>query len=332
MSELLRISNLNKRFPLGKDSYVGAVTDVSFELGAGETLGLVGESGSGKTTTGRCILRLIDPTSGRIEFDGADITRLDETELRRMRSKMQLVFQEPLASLNPRLSVGATIEEPLLLEGRLSKQQRHLRVLETLELVGLTARMLRLFPPQLTSSEAQRVGVGRALATRPQLIVLDEPTSALDATVRGALLDTLRQIQLDLGTSYLFISHDMTAVRRISHRMAIMYLGRIVEIAPTAELFTRQSHPYSRALLSAVLPTDPRQVPDPFVVEGEIPSALNPRDECPFQSRCPLRVEQCLTAFPGLTGIGNGHATACLRSDDLAALSNAQLASLRTSA
>jgi oligopeptide/dipeptide ABC transporter ATP-binding protein len=330
MSELLRVTNLVKRFPISKDSFVGAINGVSFELGVGETLGLVGESGSGKTTTGRCILRLVEPTAGSIVFNGTDLSAMGQEQLRSMRSQMQLVFQEPLASLNPRRTVGATLEEPLVLERELSKPDRAARVLETLALVGLSAHHLDLLPAQLTSSEAQRVGVGRALVTRPKLVVLDEPTSALDTTVRSALLDMLRRIQEELGTSFLFISHDLTAVRRISHRVAIMYLGRIVEIAPTEELFARQAHPYSRALLSAVLPIEPRAPLDPFVVQGEIPSAVNPQDECPFYSRCPLRTDECLTSFPSFREIAPTHFAACIHSAELMRSSNAELASLGT--
>lgn len=330
VSELLRVTDLSKRFPVSKDSFVGAINGISFSLEAGETLGLVGESGSGKTTTGRCILRLVEPTAGRIEFDGVDITHVDEAQMRGMRSQMQLVFQEPLASLNPRLTVGTTLEEPLRLEGKLSKAERATRVGETLELVGLNSKHLNRFPAQLTSSEAQRVGIGRALVTRPKLVVLDEPTSALDTTVRAAVLDVLQSIQGELKTSFLFISHDMTAVRKISHRMAIMYLGRIVEIAPTEELFAQQSHPYSRALLSAVLPVDPRAQLDPFVVEGEIPSAINPRDECPFHSRCPLAIDACRERFPAFVQVSKKHSAACIRSAELISKSNAELAAINS--
>lgn len=326
MPELLRVTDLIKRFPVSKGAFVGAINGVSFELGVGETLGLVGESGSGKTTTGRCILRLVEPTAGSIEFDGSELTAIDDDRLRKIRSQMQLVFQEPQASLNPRRTVGSTLEEPLVLDGVLSRTDRSRRVIETLGLVGLGTEHLHLFPSQLTSSEAQRVGVGRALVTRPKLVVLDEPTSALDTTVRSAMLDVLQKIQHELGTSFLFISHDLAAVRRISHRVAIMYLGRIVEIAPTEELFARQAHPYSRALLSAVLPADPRAPLNPFVVEGEIPSAVNPRDECPFYSRCPLRTDECLTAFPSFREIAPGHHAACIHTEELMRSTNVELA------
>lgn len=331
LSDLLRVKNLVKRFPISKDAFVGAINGISFEIGVGETLGLVGESGSGKTTAGRCILRLVEPTAGTIEFDGVDLTAIDHERLRRMRSKMQLVFQEPLASLNPRRTVGATLEEPIVLEGVLSKSDRRARVIETLRLVGLDTRHLHLLPAQLTSSEAQRTGVGRALVTRPKLVVLDEPTSALDSTVRSAMLDVLKAIQDELGTSFLFISHDLTAVRRISHRVAIMYLGRIVEIAPTEKLFAQQAHPYSRALLSAALSADPRAPLDPFVVEGEIPSAVNPRNECPFYSRCPLRTDECLAGFPSYQTISPGHLAACVHSSELTMRTNAELAALGSS-
>jgi oligopeptide transport system ATP-binding protein len=329
VSEILRVNNLVKRFPVSKDSYVGAINGISFTLGVGETLGLVGESGSGKTTTGRCVLRLVEPTAGTIEFDGVDITSLQDDDLRKLRPQMQLVFQEPLASLNPRRTVGATLEEPLILAGGMSRAERRTRILETLGLVGLTSRFLSKFPAQLTSSEAQRVGVGRSLVTRPRLVVLDEPTSALDSTVRAGLLDILAEIQRELGTSFIFISHDLTAVRRISHRVAIMYLGRLVEVAPTEEIFAQQAHPYSRALLSAVLPVDPRAPLDPFVVSGEIPSALNPPDECPFYSRCPLRIDACRDGFPEFVQMGSGHMSACLRTEELLRRSNSELADLR---
>lgn len=326
MDQLLKVTNLTKRFPISQDSYIGAINDISFELGVGETLGLVGESGSGKTTTGRCILRLVKPTTGTIIFNGADVTLMKEDELRKLRSKMQLVFQEPLASLNPRRSVWATLEEPLILQGTLSKTDRQTRVLETLSFVGLDSRFLRMYPAQLTSSAAQRVGIGRALVTRPSMVILDEPTSALDFTARSELLGVLKRIQNEFQTSFLFISHDLTAVRRISHRVAIMYLGRIVEIAPTEELFAEQSHPYSRALLSAVLPMDPHTPLDPFVVEGEIPSAVNPARECPFYSRCPLRMQDCLDGFPPFNEISKGHFAACRHSSELKGRTNAQLA------
>lgn len=328
MDQLLKVTDLTKRFQIAKGSYIGAINGISFELGVGETLGLVGESGSGKTTTGRCILRLVQPTAGSIVYKGRDITSIEQDEHRKLRSEMQLVFQEPLASLNPRRSVWATLEEPLILQGTLTKTEREIRVIETLGLVGLDARFLRLYPARLTSSAAQRVGIGRALVTRPSLVVLDEPTSALDSNARYELLQVLRNIQNNFRTSFLFISHDLNAIRHISHRVAIMYLGRIVETAPTEELFSEQLHPYSRALLSASLPLDPRTPLDPFVVTGEIPSAINPANDCPFYSRCPLRKPDCLDVFPSFNEAHKGHFVACRHSSELKGRTNTQLAEI----
>src|SRR5579884_3991017 len=256
---LLLIRDLKKYFPVKRGvlarvvANVKAVDGISFAVSRGETLGLVGESGSGKTTVGRCILRLIEPTWGRIEFDGRDITSLPDEQLRPLRHRLQLVFQEPFASLNPRRNVRQTVEEPLLLQGGMSARQRSDRLRETLALVHLGDRHLGRYPNQLTASEQQRVGIARAIVTHPDLVVLDEPTSSLDQTVRAEILDVLVDLQDRLGTAYLFISHDLTAVESVSHRIAIMYLGRIVESGSTQQIFGRQYHPYSRALLSAVL-------------------------------------------------------------------------------
>ena len=313
MSELLRVESLVKNFPLDKHQYIAAVNDVSFTIGRGETLGLVGESGSGKTTVGRCVLRLIEPTAGRIEFDGKDITRLPDGQLRALRGRMQLVFQEPWAALNPRRSVRQAIEEPLVLERRLDADQRTARVDEILRAVNLSPKHLSRYPKQLTASEQQRVGVARAIVTQPDLIVLDEPTSALDQSVRAEILDVLIELQNQFGTSYLFISHDLTAVERVSHRIAIMYLGRIVETGTTEEIFATQYHPYSKALLSAVLYPDPHRRLAQFLIEGEIPSAINPADECSLHARCPIGQPSCLDASPPLEEVTPGHHAACYR-------------------
>jgi oligopeptide/dipeptide ABC transporter ATP-binding protein len=286
-------------------------------VGKGEVLGLVGESGSGKTTVGRCLLRLIEPSAGRIRFDGIELTELSPRDLQAMRPRFQLVFQDPLASLNPRRSVRQTIEEPLRLQGKLGGRARLEIVVETLTRVGLGAADLGRYPGELTASEQQRVGIARALTTRPALIVLDEPTSALDPLSRAEVLDVLAELQASLGLSYLFISHDLTAVERLSHRIAVMYLGRLVEVAPTAALLSRQDHPYTRALLAAVLHADPRRPLPSYVVEGEIPSAVNPREECPFVSRCPLRLPACSAGVPPLLEMGAQHFVACLRAGEL---------------
>jgi oligopeptide/dipeptide ABC transporter ATP-binding protein len=317
MSQLLQIESLKKHFPLDKESYVAAVNGVSFTMARGETLGLVGESGSGKTTVGRCALRLLEPTAGRVDFDGRDLTELSEKQLRAMRARMQLVFQEPFASLNPRRTVRQTVEEPLRLERKLDRAARAERVAETLAAVNLGEELADSYPVELTTGEQQRVGIARAIATRPELVVLDEPTSNLDPSVRSEILDVLIRLQEELEMSYLFISHDLTAVERISHRIAVMYLGRIVEVAPVEALMERQYHPYTRALLSAVLFPDPHRKLEPFTLEGEIPSAINPKDECSLIGRCPFAQERCRTAFPPLEEVAPGHFAACYRSREL---------------
>jgi oligopeptide/dipeptide ABC transporter ATP-binding protein len=316
MNELLQVEHLAKLFPLDKRSAIYAVNDVSFTIGRGETLGLVGESGSGKTTVGRCILRLIQPTSGKVIFDGKDITQLDDETLRRMRHRMSLVFQDPYASLNPMRGVRQTVEEPLLIEGQLDGAAREGRVLETLEAVRLGGRSHDRYPGELTASEQQRLAIARALVTHPSLVVVDEATSTLDAGARSAILDVLIGLQRELGVSYLFISHDLTAVERISHRIAIMYLGRVVEVASSESIFAKQLHPYSRALLSAVLFPDPGRRLEPFHLVGEIPSAINPPAECPLAGRCPYVLPECRTAVPPAVELETGHLTACIRSKE----------------
>ena len=320
MSELLRVEGLKKYFPLQqKGLYVAAINDVSFTVGRGETLGLVGESGSGKTTVGRCVLRLLEPTAGHVVFDGVDLVELPPKQLRPLRHRMQLVFQEPYASLNPRLSVRQTVEEPLILEGALSSEKRLARVKEMLAAVRLGERYLGRYPTEMTASEQQRLGIARAIVTQPDLVVLDEPTSTLDPSVRGDILDVLVGLQKQFGTSYIFISHDLTAVERVSHRIAVMYLGRLVEVAPTRQLSETQHHPYSRALLTAVLYPDPTRRLEPFVLKGEIPSAVNPPDECPLVGRCPIEKPFCTAAFPPLEEVAPGHRAACYRSAEFVA-------------
>ncbi len=312
MTALLEVKNLTKIFSVGPGAELVAVRDVSFSLGRGETLGLVGESGSGKTTLGRCVLRLIEPSSGQILLDGEDIRGLHGDKLLALRTRMQLVFQDPFASLNPRMTIRKIVSEPLALHGANRAQQRE-RIAEILQDVGLDPRKLDYYPLDLTASEQQRVGIARALATRPELVVLDEPTSMLDPSARAELLGLLQKMQRELGTSYIFISHDLTSVARISHRIAIMYLGNIVEEAPTEIVMARQRHPYSRALLSAVLFPDPRRPPEPYVIEGEIPTAVNPRDECPLYGRCPIREDACRNGLPPMRETEAKHFSACRR-------------------
>jgi oligopeptide/dipeptide ABC transporter ATP-binding protein len=310
---LIAVEELVKHFHLKGGNYVGAVNGVSFEIGRGETLGLVGESGSGKTTVGRCLLRLVEPTSGRIRFEGSDIARLTKREIKPLRSRLQMVFQDPFASLNPRRTVRQTVEEPLVLQRDAPASAWLDTATEMLERVGLGSQYLDLFPIELTASEQQRVGIARALITSPKFVVLDEPTSTLDPTVREEILGLLRSLQSSMSVAYLFISHDIMAVERLSHRVAVMYLGHIVEQAPTAAIMTEPRHPYTRTLLSAVLSPDPNHRLLRNLTVGEIPSAINPRRECPFYSRCPIRLDQCLDEVPAMAVVGPGHSAACLR-------------------
>jgi oligopeptide/dipeptide ABC transporter ATP-binding protein len=317
MDPLVSVEGLVKRFRLKGQNYVGAINGISFEIGRGETLGLVGESGSGKTTVGRCLLRLVEPTSGRIRFEGSDITRLTRRQLKPLRSRLQMVFQDPFASLNPRRTVRQTVEEPLALQRDAPARAWLGMITEILKRVGLGPQYLDRFPIELTASEQQRVGIARALITSPKLVVLDEPTSTLDPTVREEILSLLRSLQSSMSVAYLFISHDIMAVERLSHRVAVMYLGHIVEQAPTAAIMADPRHPYTRALMSAVLSPDPtRRLPRNLVV-GEIPSAINPRRECPFYSRCPIRFDRCLDDVPPMAGVGPEHGAACLRWRDM---------------
>jgi oligopeptide/dipeptide ABC transporter ATP-binding protein len=310
---LVAVEGLVKHFHLKGPNYVGAINGISFEIGRGETLGLVGESGSGKTTVGRCLLRLVEPTSGRIRFEGSDITQLTKRQLKPLRSRLQMVFQDPFASLNPRRTVRQTVEEPLALQRDTPARAWLDMTTGMLEKVGLGPQYLDRFPIELTASEQQRVGIARALITSPRLVVLDEPTSTLDPTVREEILGLLHSLQSSMSVAYLFISHDIMAVERLSHRVAVMYLGHIVEQAPTAAIMANPRHPYTRALMSAVLSPDPTDRLPRNLVIGEIPSAINPRRECPFYSRCPIRLDRCLDDVPPMASVGPEHGAACLR-------------------
>jgi len=312
MTALLEVLGLTKIFPIGKGENLVAVRDVSFALARGETLGLVGESGSGKTTVGRCVLRLLESTAGKILLDGRDITRLPPTAMRELRPRMQLVFQDPFASLNPSFTVAQTVAEPLILHG-VDRAAGKARVAEMLRRVDLDEHLFDYYPADLTASEQQRVGIARALVTRPEFVVLDEPTSTLDPSARAEILSLLQAIQRETGTAYIFISHDLTSVARISHRIAVMYLGQIVEQAPTPLIMSRQRHPYSRALLSAVLFADPLKSPSVYVIDGEIPTAINPAPECPLYGRCPIRQDICRDGVPPLAEVGPEHYSACRR-------------------
>jgi len=311
---LVRVEHLVKRFPVrGSDSFVSAVSDVSFEIRAGETLGLVGESGSGKTTVGRCLLKLIPPTSGQIIYRGEDITALSESEFRPYRRYLQSVFQEPYYSLNPRFTAYDTIAEPLRLLGERNKTALRTKVAELAERVRLDARNLAAYPHQMSSGEQQRVGIARALATNPKLVVLDEPTSMLDLSVRAEIIDLLIALQQELGLAYLFISHDLTTVEYLCHRVAVMYLSQIVELGTVGQVFGNPQHPYSRALLSSALPADPRVRRSSYLLEGEIPSPVNLPIGCYLASRCPEVKPECREEPQVLSNLGEGHFVRCWR-------------------
>ena len=317
---LLEVSNLVKHFPMGRRQTVKAINDVSFHIDRGETLALVGESGSGKTTVGRCILRLIEPTEGRIRFAGAQVDTMSANQLRALRPRVQMVFQEPYDSLNPRMRIRKIVEEPILLGGDKTPAQRHDRVAEVLEMVRLGADSMDKYPHQFSAGEQQRIGIARAISTEPELVVLDEPTSALDVSVRAEILDLLTDLQEDLALSYLLISHDLTAVRRVCHRVAIMYLGKIVERGNADELFEQPLHPYSRALLSSVLYPDPSEQLSRFLLSGEIPSPIDLPPGCHLHGRCPWAVDTCNDAYPDAEELLPGRHVACFRAREMNAL------------
>ncbi len=317
---ILEVRNLVKHFQVGGGFFGGAagvvraVDGVSFSIARGETLGLVGESGCGKTTTGRCILLLEQPTSGQIVFEGQDLTRLPAGELRRVRRRMQVIFQDPYSSLNPRMTVGQIIEEPMAVH-RLVREPaaRRGRCRDLLQRVGLLPQHASRYPHELSGGQRQRVGIARALAMEPSVIVCDEPVSALDVSIQAQIINLLEDLQAEFGLTYLFVAHDLAVVRHISDRVAVMYLGKIVEIADRATLYEAPVHPYTRALLAAV------PIPDPdleaqrerLVLRGEVPSPLNPPSGCVFHPRCPLAVDRCRTEVPALTEVSRGHWAAC---------------------
>ena len=315
MKPLLRVANLVKHFPVRRGIFgrrsgaVRAVDGIDFEVGEGETMALVGESGCGKSTTGRLILRLIEPTSGAIDFEGSDLLALDPTELRARRRELQIIFQDPYTSLNPRMTVGQTLGEPLVLH-RLASGRHRERIAELLNLVGLAPQHTERYPHEFSGGQRQHIGIARALAAEPRLIVCDEPVSALDVSIQAQVVNLLTDLQKRLGLSYVFIAHDLAVVKHIAARVAVMYLGRIVEYADKRELFADPRHPYTQALLSAIPVPRPGARRQRIILQGDVPSALDPPSGCRFRTRCPYAQRRCAEEDPLLVA-NDGHAVAC---------------------
>lgn len=323
---LLRVQSLCKHFPVTKGVFgrvhgcVRAVDDVSFELGHGETLGLVGESGCGKSTVGRTLLRLQQPTSGRVWFNGRDLAELGPGDLQRTRRDMQIVFQDPYSSLNPRMRVFDIVGEALAVHGVARGEELRRRVFELLGQVGVSARWADRYAHEFSGGQRQRIGIARAIALKPKLLVCDEAVSALDVSIQAQIINLLIQLREQLGLSYLFISHDLSVVKHISHRVMVMYLGHVVELGPTRALFERAAHPYTRALLSAVPVADPRHRPERVVLVGDVPSPLNPPSGCRFHTRCPVAFERCSREAPELYTLGAEQRTVrCFHAEGLSA-------------
>jgi oligopeptide/dipeptide ABC transporter ATP-binding protein len=315
---LLEVRNLKKHFPINRGifsktvGYVRAVDGISLDIQKGETLGLVGESGCGKTTAGRAILRLIEATAGEVRFDGQEILNLDRRALRSIRRRMQIIFQDPYSSLNPRMTVGGMLSEALTIHKLTNGHNTGDRIAELLETVGLHPDYSRRYPHEFSGGQRQRIGIARALAVSPDFIVADEPVSALDVSIQAQIINLLQDLQVEFGLTYLFVAHDLSVVEHISTRVAVMYLGKIVEIAKKSALYENPQHPYTRALLSAVPVPDPRVKKQRTVLTGDVPSPANIPSGCPFHPRCPEREEACTRIVPELLEIQDKHSVACI--------------------
>lgn len=318
---LLKVEHLHKEFPTGSGfmggkfskKVVSAVNDLSFEIRAGETFGLVGESGCGKSTTGRAIMHLDPPTSGKVYFEGRDISKMNKKELKAMRREMQFIFQDPYASLNPRMTIGEIISEPMAIHGIGTPEERIERVRELLDVVGLNPEHINRYPHEFSGGQRQRVGIARSFILRPKLIICDEPVSALDVSIQAQVLNLLKDLQKQYGTAYLFIAHDLSVVQHISDRVAVMYLGKMVELSDWKSLYAEPNHPYTQALLSAVPIPDPdvQQNRKRIILAGDPPSPIDPPSGCRFHTRCPIAQAKCSEETPEFREIGEGHYCAC---------------------
>lgn len=315
---LLNVQNIKKYFPIKGGVFkrtVGqlkAVDDISLTINQGETLGIVGESGSGKSTLGRVILKLLEATEGTILYKDANITSMKRNQFRPYRRNMQMVFQDPFGSLNSKMSVAELVEEPLLVQTSLSKKERQAKAIEFIEKVGLRAEDRLKYPHEFSGGQRQRISIARALITNPEFVVCDEPVSALDISIQAQVLNLMKDLQEELGLTYLFIAHDLSVVKHISDRVAVMYLGKIVEIAPTTKLFQEPAHPYTQALLSSIPTLTKKKEDEPTIkLKGDIPSPANPPSGCAFRTRCPFAHERCEKEVPSLTAVGTGHEVSC---------------------
>ncbi len=320
---MLEVNHLQKFFPIRGGllsrvvANVKAVDDVSFTVGRGEVVGLVGESGSGKTTVGRSLLRLIEPSSGEVKFEGVDVVKLNKNDMRKYRRKMQIIFQDPFASLNPRMTVSDIIGEALTIHNLAQGNAKTERIASLLEKVGLRPESMRRYPHEFSGGQRQRIGIARALAVDPSFIVADEPVSALDVSIQAQVVNLIQDLQQEMGLTMLFIAHDLSVVEYLCDRVIVMYLGRIMEVAPAKELYLNPKHPYTEALLSAAPIADPTVKRDRIILQGDIPSPINPPSGCVFRTRCRYAIEDCAKVIPELREVEPGHFKACIRDDVL---------------